>query len=112
MSDQAMIPIPIPSQLPPTVTQLSDTAPAVSDTPTGPDRLSVRLDRDSSQNLLTIMGATGNQTDAVKYALMIAADVCRGSWTLGYTPLRTLPDVSAFRVQTPAGGYGDYGVRG
>lgn len=88
MSDQ--LSFPVSAGAPP-----SDTSDATSD---AIDKLSARLDRQASQDLLTIMQAAGSQTDAVKYALAVAASVCRGAWTLGYTHPRQLPTVTAWRV--------------
>lgn len=101
MSDQMMIPVSdsrgptydTPSDKP------YDTSDSVSD-----KRLSARLDPAQNEALLTIMqGTGGDQSAAVRYALMLAADVCRTAWDLGYVNPRQLPVLNAYMVNLPGG---------
>lgn len=111
MSDQQQEFIPLSDGRPIMSDTLSDSPSDASDNVRAGGKISVRLDQQMSDDVLTIMSAGANQTDAVRYALAVAAQACRGAWTLGYTLPRALPIVTAFRVDMGNGRFGDMGVR-
>lgn len=81
----------------------SDTASDTSDTASdsSDNRVSVRLDQEAAANLAALLVAAGNQTNAIRYALRIAASVAQGAWGMGLVPPNQLPEAIAHRVTVP-----------
>ncbi|MYS47556.1 hypothetical protein GTY23_41580 [Streptomyces sp. SID5998] len=60
--------------------------------------LSVKVDQDLYDDLLTIMSAGMNQSDAVRTAVRLVAGTYRAVWAAGHTPHGIQPIIDAFFI--------------